>query len=316
MKPLISIGITCFNAADTIQKAVKSALDQTWPNIEVVIVDDKSSDGSFAILKVLSAEHDNVTVIAHPENQGVAGARNSIIDAAKGEFLAFFDDDDESHPDRIKLQYERIISYEDMIERAAPVICHTARKQIYPDGSEHYATTLGTNTGIVPNGEQVALRTLIGKPVPYVFGSTATCSQMARLSTYKQLDGFDTNFRRSEDTDFNVRAALVGSHFAGISEALVTQRMTKAEEKNLDEEEFYHLMLIDKHKGFIEKFGSSKFCRNWLINKHRFLKAKYLGFVSGLILLFITSPISTIQRLKWSIPGLQSNIKANSFHND
>ena len=72
---------------------------------------------------------------------------------------------------------------------------------------------MGTNEGVVPHGIDVALRILMGKPMPNIFGSTATCSQMSRLGTYKALGGFDEDFRRSEDTEFNVRAAIYGAHF-------------------------------------------------------------------------------------------------------
>lgn len=316
MLPLISIGITCYNASDTIENAVRSALDQTWPNSEIIIVDDNSHDFSQEVLEQLAADHSNIKVLFQQDNCGVATARNLIIDAAVGEFLVFFDDDDESSAHRINEQYQRIISYENDFGIIDPVICHTARVQKYPDGTEHYEPTMGMNQGIVPNGELVALRTLIGRPIPNVLGSTATCSQMARLSVYRNLNAFDVLLRRSEDTDFNIRAALSGAHFVGLSEPLVVQNMTKALEKTLDNERHYSLKLIEKHREFIGKYTSAQFCHNWLLAKHDFLRTEYLKFSLKIIILFVTSPIFTLQRIKWALPSINTNLKLKSFHND
>ena len=94
--PLITVGITCFNAEDTIGRAIESALEQDWPNKEIIVVDDISSDGSVEVIKSYSGR--GVMLVAHLENTGPGGARKSLLDAANGELLAFFDDDDESFP--------------------------------------------------------------------------------------------------------------------------------------------------------------------------------------------------------------------------
>lgn len=315
MTPLISIGISCFNASDTIEKAVMSALAQNWPNTEIIIVDDCSSDDSPQILEKLDAEHSKVRVYFQSSNGGVAAVRNEIINLAMGEFLVFFDDDDESDPDRIQSQYQRITTYEEE-GTDNPVICHTARLQKYADGTERYESTMGMGSGLAPNGEAVALRTLTGKNLSDISGSTATCSQMARLSTYKKLNGFDASFRRSEDTDFNIRAALAGAHFVGLEQPLVIQRMTKTFDKTLDDEEFFMLKLIEKHKDFIEKHTSARFCRDWIITKHRFLKKQYFKFGSRILWLFVKSPIQTFQRIKWAMPNMSANLQFKNFHND
>jgi glycosyltransferase involved in cell wall biosynthesis len=87
--PLITIGITCFNAADTILRSVKSALAQDWPNFEVVIADDGSVDGSIDVILAAIANESRATLIGHKSNAGPAASRNTIVSAAKGEFIAF-----------------------------------------------------------------------------------------------------------------------------------------------------------------------------------------------------------------------------------
>ncbi len=269
--PLISIGITYYKASDTIERAVLSALEQTWGNCEIIIVDDFSNDGHEHILDKLAKQHPRISVVHQPMNKGVAAARNEIIRRVKGEFLAFFDDDDESCPKRLEKQYKRIVSYEKKHAQGASVICHTARTQKYPSGLKSYESTMGTNEGLAPNGDNVALRILTGKPSPNIFGSAATCSQMARLSTYKALNGFDKDFRRSEDTEFNVRAAIQGAHFVGLDEPLVDQTMTLASDKKLSDEKQYALRLLLKHQEFINKHTNYSFCYQWVEGKYDFL---------------------------------------------
>ncbi|MCH8285216.1 glycosyltransferase family 2 protein, partial [candidate division KSB1 bacterium] len=61
--PLITVGITCFNAEDTIERAVRSALNQRWPNLEVVVVDDRSTDGSFDVVEKLARDDTNLKIV-------------------------------------------------------------------------------------------------------------------------------------------------------------------------------------------------------------------------------------------------------------
>src|SRR6266568_2737623 len=85
--PLITIAITCHNAADTIERAVGSALAQDWPNLEVVVVDDCSTDGSWATLKALMRGEERMRVVRHEANRGYPGALNTAIGAARGAFV-------------------------------------------------------------------------------------------------------------------------------------------------------------------------------------------------------------------------------------
>ena len=315
--PLISIGITYYKASETVEKAVLSAFAQTWDNTEIIIVDDCSDDGQQDMLDALQQKDPKIHVIHHAENKGVAAARNTIIHRAKGEFLAFFDDDDESLPERLEKQYQRIVNYEDEFSEGQPVICHTARLQKYPDGQERYEQTMGTNEkSTAPHGKSVALRTLTGKPETDIFGSTATCSQMARLSTYKGLNGFDENFRRSEDTDFNIRASMKGTHFPGISEALVIQTMTLASDKKLSDEKHYAIKLLEKHKDFIEQHDNYQFCHAWLTSKYDFLQKQNRHFLLNITALFFKHPVSTLKRFLWALPNIGFNLRFISFHHD
>jgi len=313
--PLITIGITSFNADDTINEAFESAVNQTWVNKEIIIVDDASTDETSKILKQLKLDYSDIQISLQSQNRGVAACRNEIIHLARGEFLAFFDDDDVSIPERIEKQYKRIIDYEKKICPNSYAICHAARTQKYPNGTSRYEHTMGINKGLAPNGTEVALRILTGEKGPNLFGSLATCSQMARLSLYRRLEGFDENFRRSEDTDFNVRAAMKGTHFIGIKEPLIIQNMTLSIDKKLSEEEYYALKLLDKHKDFLNGYNSYDFCCSWLKMKYKFLNKSMLCFFKKFIMIFLKHPILTIKKVIWALPNIKFNLTFQKFNN-
>lgn len=307
--PLITIGITVYNARETVEKAIQSAKAQDWENTEIIVVDDCSRDGTWEKLQTI----EGIRIFRNDVNGGVAATRNRIIEEAHGVFLVFFDDDDVSVPERLKRQVGRILSVEKYAGAQALVICHSARTQIYPDGTKRYEPTLGCED-VVPHGEDVARRILYGKPFEDGFGSMPTCAQMARTTTYRKLGGFDTAFRRHEDTDLNVRAALAGAHFAGIAEPLVMQTMTLSADKNLETEKALALQLLDKHREFLEKENQYAFSRGWVAMKFDLHQKYKLHALSRLAKLLLNHPYATIRRIIWFLPNLGFNIQYTKFH--
>ena len=307
-KPLVTIGLTAFNAEDTVARAIDSALAQTWRPIEIVVVDDASTDNTRSVIDAIVQQHDNMRLVVNAHNSGVAVAWNAIIAQAKGEFIAFFDDDDVSCPERVQRQFDRLTAYERDFAHNAPVVCHAAREQIYPDGSRRIERTKGTLEGrAAPSGLPVACRILMGTPIRDGYGSTATCSQMARTDVYRMLEGFDPAFRRSQDTDFCVRLARAGGHFPGIAEPLVVQTMTRTADKSLGLLKMQSLALLEKHRDLIEDDELYSFCREWTDLKFRWLGGKRGAFFQLLMQLGVRHPLLTLQRLRFALPGVDTN---------
>jgi len=312
---LVTIGITAFNAADTIGRAVASALGQDWGALDIVIVDDASTDGSWDVITALGASHGSIRAFRQETNQGVGAARSRIVAEARGEFICFFDDDDESAPERVRRQAERISAYEAQFARGAAVICHTARRQIMLDGESRIAPTMGARSGVLaPHGDAVARRILAGAPLEDGYGSLATCSQMARTAVYRQLGGFDAAFRRSEDTDFCVRLALAGGHFVGLDAPLVTQTLTRTSDKSLAGELAYRLLLIEKHRGVFDDERHYRYCRDWAMIKHHWLAGHWLRFAARMGRAAVMNPRRTWQRLLLALPNLEGNRAFSRFH--
>lgn len=125
--PLISVIIPAYNAEKTIQRAVRSVLDQTYPNVELVVVDDGSTDGTGDLLDSLAEEEHKLRVM-HQANGGVCAARNAGLDRAKGERICFLDADDE-------LTEKALQTLFGTMERTGSDIVAGCCEEVRPDGT-------------------------------------------------------------------------------------------------------------------------------------------------------------------------------------
>lgn len=315
-KPLITIGMTCFDAQDTIARALDSALAQDYLNFEIVIVDDGSRDQSRSIIERYAKNHDVIRYCPHEKNTGFAGALNTIIQEAKGEFLAIFDDDDVSVPHRLRAQHHRISEYEKE-NSVVPILCHAARTQIFDNGYQRYEKTVGTKNGLAPHGHDMVRRILygyLGGHGTNIVGSCANCARMGRIDVFRGLNGFDDTMRRGEDTDFSIRFALQGGHFVGIEEPLVTQTMTTGAEKTLDKEYDVEKFFTEKHQAFLKQEGWYDFAMNWLDIRYANYHKQIPKFLALLIKSFLTFPIKTIQKMIWSMPAQDTRSSFKKWH--
>src|SRR5947208_10643307 len=98
MKPLVSILIPAYNAEAWIADTIQSALAQTWPRKEIVVVDDGSRDATFAVARRFASSE--VKVVTQP-NSGAATARNKAFALSRGDFIQWLDADDLLAPDKL-----------------------------------------------------------------------------------------------------------------------------------------------------------------------------------------------------------------------
>ena len=102
--PQISVIIPAYNAEKWLVRAVASCLAQTQPPLEVILVDDASTDKTLAVASALAAAHPEVRVLSQAANSGPAAARNRGVAKSHGELVAFLDADDEWHPTKLQKQ--------------------------------------------------------------------------------------------------------------------------------------------------------------------------------------------------------------------
>jgi glycosyltransferase involved in cell wall biosynthesis len=110
LKPLVSAIVPAYNAEPFIRETLHSILTQTYPNLEVLVVDDGSKDRTSKIIEE-SASNDSRIKFFHQKNKGVAAARNLAIENSKGDYIAPIDADDVWYPEKIEKQVTRLEKY-------------------------------------------------------------------------------------------------------------------------------------------------------------------------------------------------------------
>jgi glycosyltransferase involved in cell wall biosynthesis len=118
--PLLSVVLPTHNRAERLPAAVRSATAQTFGTIEIIVVDDGSTDDTPAVVERLAALDPRIRYHRIAEPSGAANARNQGIDQARGEFIAFLDDDDAWHPTKVERQVEYMTEHPDV----GAVSCH------------------------------------------------------------------------------------------------------------------------------------------------------------------------------------------------
>ncbi len=204
--PLVSVVIPTYNRADTIGRSIDSALEQSYRPIEVIVVDDGSTD---ATLEVLRGYGERIHFIRQ-ENGGPSVARNTGARAAKGEFIAFLDSDDTWRPAKIARQV-RI-----MLEGGDGVPCCMANAELIDEGGT------GKSTFEVSNVMSGLQQGFWMNPAPIIATRFVLFNQVAliRRAAFEQTGGFNPGMRLLEDHDLAFRLALLGP-WAFVAETLV-----------------------------------------------------------------------------------------------
>jgi len=202
---LVSIVIPAWNAERYIREAVDSALAQTYSAIEVIVVDDGSTDGTRALLESYAAAKRIVYI--YQENKGLAGARNAGIRAAKGEYIALLDSDDVFSPGKVEKQVavfeahaEYGVCYSDIVH-----FTDTEPREFY-----HHRYVYPSGNILEPLLHRQFLNPL---------------ATVARKDVFERFGYFDETLRRSEDWDLWLRWAHAGVRFFYLDEPLAYYRM-------------------------------------------------------------------------------------------
>jgi len=181
----VSVIIPTYNRARKVVRAISSVLKQTYKDVEIIVIDDGSSDETENILKELDRQ---IVTIVHKENLGVSAARNTGIRAAKGEFIAFLDSDDYWLPKKLEVQI-------DFFKRCkSSLICQVEEMWFR-------------------NGRRVNPGKKHEKPSGFIFGpSLKLClvspsSVVLKRSLIDEVGLFDEDFPVCEDYDLWLRIA-------------------------------------------------------------------------------------------------------------
>lgn len=186
--PLVSVIIPTYNRADLCARAIRSALSQTYAPIEVIVIDDGSTDGTD---EAITREFGNAITLLRQANSGVSTARNAGMARARGEYLAFLDSDDLWDKQKLAQQVEWLERHPDF----GMVLCNLAVQD--HDGS--HVRIIDRRPRLPRDGE--ILSDVVRNP------SLVPSTVMIRREVYEQLGGFDPGLRTAEDLDFHLRVA-------------------------------------------------------------------------------------------------------------
>lgn len=132
----ISVCIVIYNIAEYLERAIESAINQTYGNLEIILIDDGSTDGSAEICDKY-ANLDSRIVVCHKENGGVSSARNAAIELASGDYITYLDGDDYIEP----VMYETLMSAM-LCENTDMAVCRyrqVTKDEVLLDGETHSA---------------------------------------------------------------------------------------------------------------------------------------------------------------------------------
>jgi glycosyltransferase involved in cell wall biosynthesis len=190
--PLVSVILPCFNAEATLERALTSVAEQDYPSIEVIAVDDGSSDRTPEILAARTGPV--MQAIRLPQNRGAAAARNAGLAAARGDYVAFLDADDEWLPAKLSRQMAVIGARPNMtfVSCTARVLDAEGRI-VEPPFAD-----------LLPEEPATAWKALLADTFVW------TPTVLARRSCLEQVKGFDESLVIAEDQDLWIRLALLG----------------------------------------------------------------------------------------------------------
>jgi glycosyltransferase involved in cell wall biosynthesis len=185
----ISVVVPTYNRADMIGRALESIFAQSFADIEVIVVDDGSTDQTSAVVRALAADHQRSVHYSFQENRGCAAARNRGIELATGEFIAFLDSDDEWSQGAI----ESMVA---TLEASGADFVYSPAVEVRKDGSEYI------NYPVAAGSPQTFARE------HFISCNTKNGTVLFRTEAVTDVGGFDETLRHNEDSDMLQRLAI------------------------------------------------------------------------------------------------------------
>lgn len=206
----VSAVIPTFNAGAMVVEAVSSALEQSWPDVEIVVVDDGSTDDTAQLLAQFGQR---ITVI-HQENRGRSAARNRAIHQASGDYIAFLDADDIWYPAKLETQLADLARHPGVTW----AYCQTrlVDEQGVPLQSAFWPDTFGSGTA----GAHEALPVLLGGKI-----EISTSTVVVEKSSLLAAGLFDETLAAGEDTHLWMRLARSNGPLLYTPAILATRRV-------------------------------------------------------------------------------------------
>ena len=186
--PLVSILVANFNNGRFITETLDSAVGQTYPNIEIVIVDDGSTDDSISVVKEYMASHGDVRFrfFKNDDNKGCGRIKRQCVEYSEGEFFTFLDPEDTIVPEAVEtLMKEHVGHPEYGVVYCTHYLCN---EKLEPQG-------ISTYPGAIPQGQSHLTST----------GGHISALAICRRQVYDQTSGINPSYQVSEDQDLYLK---------------------------------------------------------------------------------------------------------------
>jgi GT2 family glycosyltransferase len=215
--PLISTVILNWNGREYLYPCIRSVMEQTYPNMEIILVDNASTDGSVEFIKNLFS---NLRIIVNRENLGYGGGNNRGIREAKGRYIFVLNSDTEIEKDCVEMLW-KCIEMEQRIGVSTPkILLYDQRNTIDAAGLTIYLDGLSIGRGRLEPQEKYNQREEV------FFGSG--CASLYRKEMLEEIGLFDADFfAYAEDTDLGWRARLASWKSYYVPEAVVYHHHSK-----------------------------------------------------------------------------------------
>lgn len=205
----VSVVTPTYNRGERLQRAIDSVLNQTIADLEHFVVDDGSDEVDTEEI-VATYDDDRITCLAHESNRGAAAARNTGLEAATGEYVAFLDSDDYWKPPKLERQIDEL---ENGLASRIGVYCRTERERSNPITG--FLSSVTTDAPMV-SGRTTVLDRLVYPNSGFGFGSTLLVERHA----LEDAGPFDESFPRYEEIELAFRLLDIGG-FGYVDEPLV-----------------------------------------------------------------------------------------------
>jgi glycosyltransferase involved in cell wall biosynthesis len=281
-KPLVSVIIPTFNRANFIARAVNNALKQSYHNIEIIVVDDASTDFTSAVVQDI--DDPRVHYFCLDKNSGPSTARNRGVGFSQGQFVAFLDSDDEWDTKKIKLQIAAIKQQADPYH----VVCYTQATVV-----ESNKTYLLPTRGITKD-EPVGDYVLCGNDGLIQTSSVMLSHELAIAYP------FPTAHAIFEDWDLFLRLDNDGVKWLYLDQPLISWH-NDARQDRLTSSQHDGSEWLDEHKHFLSKKARHAFSVKGIAYPLIRSRQKKLYCLKLLFLAFLGNEIPFAQFLKYSI---------------
>ena len=191
--PLVSVIIPCYNVAPYILRCLDSVYTQTYANLEVIVVDNNSTDGTLEIVQEYLSKNQYKALVIEEPNQGAPFARNTGLSYTQGKWIQFLDADDALLPEKIAHQVQLLTCTPDPVDVVS--------------GATIEIDILGNKTAIYP-AENLIFGLLRGHR-----SAGSTCSNLWSKEKLMEVEGFDVQLSSSQEIDLLSRLFIANAKF-------------------------------------------------------------------------------------------------------